>query len=197
MTSTFLTLLLLLAVPAARAGEAAQAAPDAPPNLVVLGLKSERRLDPSPRAGGTDPRASRTASDPDALNNPGGIQTSATSPFPPYVYQYSVEVRNDSARAIKWVMWDYVVSAPGGGGVSDRHRFVSAETIAPAKKKTLSGRTHAAPSRVVSAGASGKGGGAAYEARVEFRCVKYEDGTWWHHPSFEESLCAESEKRGK
>jgi hypothetical protein len=78
-----------------------------------------------------------------------------------------------------------------------RHKFVSFEKIDPAKRKTLRGRTRSLPSRVVSAERLGKDKRSAYEEHVEFRCVAYDDGTWWHHRSMQESECVEAEKRGK
>jgi hypothetical protein len=171
---------------------------DAPPSLVILKLKWERQLDHSPDAGRpAHDGGPSAASDPDALNNPGGLQTTGRSPFLPYIYQYSVEVRNDHAKKIRWLSWDYVLSDPRSKRELGRHKFVSSEKIGPAKRKTLSGRTRATPLQVVSAERLGKDKGSVYEERVEFRCVSYDDGTWWHHPSMQESECVEAEKRGK
>lgn len=178
-------------------GQERSTAPPQPPGLVILKLKWERQLDPSPRPPRPAHDASRSASDPDALNNPGGLQTTGRSPFPPYIYQYSVEVRNDRAQSIRWVSWEYVLSEPGSKREMGRHKFVSSEKIGPAKMKTLRGRTHSLPTRVVSAGSLGKGKEPAYAEHVEFRCVAYDDGNWWHHPSLQESECVEMEKRGK
>jgi hypothetical protein len=49
----------------------------------------------------------------------------------------------------------------------------------------------------VSAERAGKDKEPPYDESVEFRCVAYDDGTWWHHPSMQESECVEMEKRGK
>jgi hypothetical protein len=179
------------------AQEPAVTRPDGPPGLAVVKLKWERRLDVS--RGGSRPAqdVSRAASDPDALNNPGGLPTAARGPFPPYLYVYSVEVRNDGAKRIRWVSWAYVLAEPGGRRELGRHEFASVEKIDPGKRKRLSGRTRSAPSRVVSADALAKGKAAARVERVEFRCVAYDDGTWWHGPLTSESECAEAEKRAK
>ena len=172
---------------------------DSPPGLVVLKLKWERQIVAPANLDRPVSDASRSASDPDALNNPGGLPTRSKSPFArlPFLYLYSVEVRNDGAKKIRWASWEYVLSDPGSKKEMGRHKFASSEKIDTAKKKTLRGRTQAPPSRTVSAEGLGKDKGSPYDERVEFRCVKYDDGTWWHHPSVQESDCVEAEKRAK
>lgn len=169
----------------------------APPGLAVVKLKWERRLDVSRDGSRPATSGGRTASDPDALNNPIELPTTRRGPFPPYVYQYTVEVRNDGAKKIRWLSWAYVLSGPGGRRELGRHEFASAEKIEPGRQKRLSGRTRSAPSQVVSAEELAKGKAEAHEERVEFRCVAYDDGTWWHGPSTSEAACAEAEKRAK
>jgi hypothetical protein len=191
-------LLTLTACACVCAAQGSPARQDAPHGLAVLRLKWERRLDVS-HDGSRPARGARpVASDPDVLSDPGGLQATASrSPFPPYVYEYSVEVRNDGAKKIRWLSWAYVLSEPGGRRELGRHEFVSREKIDPGRTKTLHGRTRSTPSRVVSVERLAKGKGAAHEERVEFRCVAYDDGTWWHRPSVSESYCAEAEKRRK
>jgi hypothetical protein len=190
-------LLTLLVCPCVCGAQEAPVRPDAPPGLVVLKLKWERRLDPAPNSPRSSHDPSRTATDPDALNNPGGLPTASTSPFPPYVYEYSVEVRNDFAKKIRWLSWVYLLSEPGTRKELGRHEFVTFKKIAPGGKTTLSGRKRSSPSRVISAENLKKKNGPAYEERVEFRCVAYDDGTFWRQPSMPESECAETERRSK
>ena len=191
-------LLTLLAGACVCAAQVPSARQDAPPHgLAVVKLKWERRLDVSHKSPAPPPRAGRTASDPDALNNPGELPTRGRSPFPPYVYQYAVEVRNDGAKKIRWISWDYVLGEPGGRRELGRHAFTSAEKIDPGKTKTLRGTTRSAPSQVVSAETLAKGKETEHEERAEFRCVAYDDGTWWHRPSLSEAECVEAEKRAK
>jgi hypothetical protein len=170
---------------------------DAPPALVILKLKWGRQLDPWRDADRAAGDTSRTVSEPDALNNPGGLQTTSRSPFSPYVYLYSVEVRNDHAKKIRWLSWEFILTDPGSKRELGRQEFVSPLGIGTAKRKTLRGRTRTPPSLVVSAERLGKGKEPTYEGHVEFRCVAYDDGTWWHRPSVQESECVETEKRGK
>jgi hypothetical protein len=181
--------LLTLAVGAGLCG-AAQVAParqDAPPHgLVVLKLKTERRLDVSHSGSRTDGSLRRTVSEPDAVNNPVEIPTTRRSQSPQRVSEYAVEVRNDGAKKIAWLSWNYVLREPGGRRESGRWEFVSPEKIGPGKTKTLRGRTRSADAPVK---------GASQEERVEIRCVAYEDGTRWRNPAVPESECAEAERR--
>jgi hypothetical protein len=195
---TLRTLMTFLACAGVCAAQEVAARRDAPPGIVILKLKWERHLDPSPAAARPAPDASRSAvSEPDALSNPGGLQTAGRSPFPPYIYQYSVEVRNDDAKRIRWLSWEYVLNDPGSKRELGRHEFASSEKIGSAQRKTLRGRTRSAPSQVVSAERLGKDKVSIYEDHVEFRCVAYDDGTWWHNSLTQESDCVEAEKRAK
>ncbi|MCA1634121.1 MAG: hypothetical protein LC802_10505 [Acidobacteria bacterium] len=190
-------LLTFLACAGVCAAQGAPARAGAPPSLVVLKLKWERQIDRSPVARPARNTGGSVVSDPDALNNPAGLRTTGWNPFPPYVYIYSVEVRNDHLKQIRWVSWEYVLTDPVSKRELGRHEFFSSEKIGAGKRKTLQGRTRSTPSRVVDAEGLGKGKGTLHEEHVEFRCVGYDDRTWWHHPSSQESECVEAEKRGK
>jgi hypothetical protein len=190
-------LLALLAWQGVCAAQEAPAQPDGPPGLVVLKVKWERKLDAAANIPKPNQDLSRTASDPDALNNDGGLPTAGRSAHPPYVYEYSVEVRNDFGKKIKWQSWVYLLSDPSTRKELGRHEFVTFDKIAPGEKKTLHGRKRSSPSRLISADDLKKKNGPAYDERVEFRCVAYDDGTFWHRASMQESECAETEKRGK
>lgn len=187
-------LLTLLVCPWVCSAQETPAAQDAPPGLIVLKVKWERQLDPSPNRSSPEP--GRNATERDALNNSGGMQTADTHVFPPYIYEYSVEVRNDFTKKIKWSSWVYVLSDQSKKEVG-RHEFVTFDKIAPGEKRTLRGRKRASPSRTVSTENLKKKNGPTYEERVEFRCVAYDDGTFWHRLSMTESDCAETERRSK
>ena len=190
-------LLTLLAWPVVCAAQEGPAQADAPPGLVVLKVKWERKLDATANIPKPNQDLSRTASDPDALNNDGGLPTAGRSAHPPYVYEYSVEVRNDFGKKIKWLSWVYLLSDPSTRKELGRHEFVTFDKIAPGEKKTLRGRKRSSPSRLISADDLKKKNGPAYEDRVEFRCVAYDDGTVWRRPSITESECDETEMRRK
>jgi hypothetical protein len=157
---------------------------DSPPGLVVLKVKYERYRE--------DRDVRSTSSDPGALENTGVMPTGKTPII--YMYQYSVQLRNDSSKNIKWLYWAHIVSDAGSKLQLDRQEFVSFEKIAANQKETLLGRkrfSHIADYE------ARKKDGPRLEERVEFICVGYADGTLWHTPAMSESDCREVEKRRK
>jgi hypothetical protein len=159
---------------------------ESPAGLSVLKVKRERR-----REQPTDVR--HTATDPDALNNTGIMPSGGGGQFPTFVYEYSAEIRNDSAKAIKWLSCVYRSFDPQDKQQTDRQDIVSFDKISPGKKTTVTSRKRI--------GSMQPGGdarkGAPLEERVELRCVGYDDGTLWHAPQLSESQCRDTEKRGK
>jgi len=188
--------LWVFAGPGLAAAQAPTDQPDAPPGLVVLRVKWERRLETAADASRSSQNLGRTASDPDALNND-GLPTASKSTFQPYIYEYSVEVRNDLAKKIKSLTWVYILTDITNKNELGRHEFVSIEKIGPGEKKTLYGRKRSAPSQLVRVENLKKKKEPIYEERVEFRCVTYDDCTFWHRPSIPESECAPTRQRNK
>ena len=170
----------------------AQEAPqgdDSPPGVVVLKVKRERR-----REQPSDVR--HTATDPDALNNGGIMPSGGGSNFQTFAYEYSVEIRNDSPKGIRWLGWIYVVTDPDNKQELDRQEFTSFDKIAIGQKKTANGRKRIPPMHPGS-GAPKKKNGSPLDERVQFVCVGYDDGALWHPSFIPESHCREAEKRGK
>ena len=161
---------------------------DAPPGLVIVKLKRERRLEQND--------VKHTSTDPDALNN-GGMMPTSASPFPSYVYEYSVEIRNDLPNKIRWLSWTYSLRDPDSKQELDRQEFVTFERISPGQRKTLQGRKRISQAQLASTENRKKKNGSPFEERVEFICVAYEGGTFWHRSFMSESQCADTEKRGK
>jgi hypothetical protein len=164
----------------------AQAVPnqsDSPTGLVVLKVKYERHRE--------DRDVRSTSSDPGALENTGIMPTGKTPTI--YVYEYSVQVRNDSGKNIKWLYWAHIISNADSKAQLDRQEFISFDKISANQKETLLGRkrfSHAADYE-----ASKKG--PRLEEAVEFMCVGYGDGSLWHAISISESDCRDAEKRRK
>jgi hypothetical protein len=182
-------LLMIFACVSLCAAQEATQRDDSPPNLVILKLKRERR-----REQQSDVR--HTATDPDALNNTGIMPSGRDSQFPTFVYEYSVEIRNDSPKGIKWLSWVYVLSDPDNKQELDRREVVSLEKISPGQKKTVYGTKRLSPSPAGTDDRKRKNG-PPLEERVEFICVAYDDGTLWHPPFISESQCREAGKSGK
>ncbi|HYX29154.1 MAG TPA: hypothetical protein VE863_11350 [Pyrinomonadaceae bacterium] len=159
--------------------------PDVPPGLVVVKVKRERHRE--------DHDVTSTSTDPTAMQNTGVMPGKGGSPTE-YVYEYWLDLRNDSANKIRWLSWRYVLSDPTSKQELDRAEFVSFDKISAAQKKTVVGRK-----RFTLAGSADpkKKDPAPLDERVEFLCVGYDDGSLWHAPSVSEAQCRETDKRGK
>ena len=159
---------------------------DSPSGLVVLKVKRERhREDHDVKVSATDPNLSQST---------GIMPTGATPTI--YVYEYWLDMRNDSTKKVIWFNWVYVLTDQVSKQELDREEFVTFEKISAAQKKTLVGRKRFPPTDPAS-DTFKKKNGPAVDERVEFICVAYEDGTLWHSPQIPESQCREAEKRGK
>lgn len=158
--------------------------PESPPGLVVLKVKYARHRD--------DHNVQSTSTDPGAFENTGIMPTGKTPTI--YLYEYSVQLRNDLPRNIKWLYWAHLISDANSKLQLDRQEFVSFEKISANQKETIVGTkkfSHVADYE------TRKKTDPRPEERVEFICIGYDDGTLWHAPSVSQSRCLEVEKRRK
>jgi hypothetical protein len=91
-----------------------------------------------------------------------------------YVFKYSarVTVRNDGARAIKAVEWDYLFDDPEGGKELKRYRFQTKQKIAPGSTQMLMKEAFIQPEESTSHINTGK-------QKVQIKRVEFADGTIW------------------
>jgi hypothetical protein len=197
--------LCLFCTCAARAQESR--ADHAPPAVSIIKFKWSREIQPFRQY--RDLTAGASARNyPDGIFAAGNPYPSTTgsrpytvpSPFPPsgrfsYIYIYSTKIMNSSAKAIKAVAWDYVLSNPGNNEELKRHKFYSYEKIGAYEKVTLRGNSSAPPSNVVTLEGLGKDEHAPYEEHVELRCVFYADGTTWKNAAASELECVSLKER--
>lgn len=101
-------------------------------------------------------------------------------PAPPrYAFHYKASVRNDGAKVIKEIDWDYVFSDAATGQELDRREFTGVEKINPGKVKELSFIVPTPPTKTISAHAlDRKERDGLVESVVVVR-VLYADGTVW------------------
>lgn len=97
----------------------------------------------------------------------------------PAVYSYRLTVRNNGAKAVREVDWDYVFLSAETGEELGRNQFTSTEKVRPGKQKELTILTHEPPTRKVGARDLGRGERAGLAERVILVRVLYEDGTVW------------------
>ena len=160
---------------------------DSPSGLVVLKVKRERHRE--------DHDVRVTATDPTLTQSTGIMPTGATPTI--YLYEYWLDMRNDSSKKVTWFNWVYVLTDQNSKQELDRQEFVTFEKIPAAQKKTVVGRKRFPPAGPGGPDDLKKKNGPTVDERVEFICVVYEDGTLWHSPLISETHCREAGKSGK
>ena len=98
---------------------------------------------------------------------------------PRFNYAYEVVVRNDSAKKIREVDWDYVFLAAGTEEELGRRQFTSEEKIAEGKTKKLLIRVSTPPAYTIRANQTGKKESAAFTEKIDIVRIVYDDGTEW------------------
>jgi hypothetical protein len=93
-------------------------------------------------------------------------------------FQYHVSVRNNAAKTVREVEWEYLFLNPSDGTVAARHSFRSASKIKPGKVKELAGFSVEPPTYVV-ASKPDAAGEEAYNflERVAVRAIVFDDGS--------------------
>ena len=97
-------------------------------------------------------------------------------------YRYTVKLRNNGARTIKSIDWDYVFIDQTSRAEVARHEFTSDETIKPGKSKEFSVLYLVPPVKTVSAKMLGGKKPLPYEERVVLVRIRYSDGSAWERP---------------
>ncbi|HEY0170825.1 MAG TPA: hypothetical protein VGB98_07370 [Pyrinomonadaceae bacterium] len=96
-----------------------------------------------------------------------------------YGFLYKFTLRNDGARPVKAVEWDYVFTDAATGQELGRRRFAGGEKIGPGKKKEFAFFIPAPPTRTISADALDRKERVGLAEEVVVIGVLYEDGTVW------------------
>jgi hypothetical protein len=138
--------------------------------------RNEKRIADAKRGGnGSDlSRAERDAKTDAALtaqihkNKPGRYQ-----------FLYSVRVRNDGAKMIKAIDWDYVFFDLHNQSELGRRQFRTEEKIAPGKSKDLKSFMRTPPTQTVSIHSLVKNERANLGEQVVIVRVEYLDGSVW------------------
>jgi hypothetical protein len=159
-----------------------------PHGLVTLKLTWSREISP-PRA--VVPRRDEV-SGPAHPNNPyddpvdklRAQSPAPSSPLPvqgrlPYLYVYSLKVRNEGGKKIRGVFWEYVATDRDSGAELNRRRFISLQEVGPAEVATLRAEYPSPPTYLVTPGGLGKDERSPFTSSAEIRCVLYADATVW------------------
>jgi len=97
-------------------------------------------------------------------------------------YRYKVSLRNEGAKIIKSIDWDYYFLDPATNQELSRHQFTSDETIKPGKSKDISVLYLKPPVKTLNAQSLGKKETAALKAQVVVVRLQFSDGSIWQRP---------------
>jgi uncharacterized cupredoxin-like copper-binding protein len=99
-----------------------------------------------------------------------------------YVFMYKVSLRNDAAKAIRAIDWDYVFFEKGTPREVGRLQFTSEQKIAPGKSKELTVVARQPPAQTVSVQVLNEKERDALDERIDIVRVEYADGSVWKRP---------------
>jgi hypothetical protein len=137
--------------------------------------RNEKRIDDAKRGGGQEvDRIRREARADSAL-----LEIARQKGPPRYGFRYKLSVRNDGAKAVKELDWDYVFTDAATGDELGRHKFTSEGRISPGKAREFSFFIPNPPTLRVSAYALDKSERAGLGEQVVLVRILYEDGTIW------------------
>jgi len=112
-------------------------------------------------------------------------------------FLYSVEVKNESARSIRAVLWDYIVTDSNTREELGLHEFVSFEKVARNGSKALTAKSRLSPSRIVTVQDSPPVVNSTVVEHVILRCVLFDDESMWEQPSTLPGTCDALRQRAK
>jgi hypothetical protein len=140
--------------------------------------RNEKRIDDAKRGGSPDvDRIKREARADSAI-----LQTARLKGPPRYGFRYKLSVRNEGAKAVREIDWDYVFNDAATHEELGRHQFTSDGRVGPGKGREFSFFVPTPPALRVSAYDLGRKERDGLEERVVVVRVLYEDGTEWRRP---------------
>jgi hypothetical protein len=98
-------------------------------------------------------------------------------PSPTYVYR--AKVKNNGAKTIKTIFWEYVFIDPNTGQQVGNKKTTSSVKLAPGKSRELIAHFASKPTHVVNIEQSGKKLKDQFTETVIIRRIEYADGSVW------------------
>jgi hypothetical protein len=142
-------------------------------------VRSERRVLEA-KAGGNQIEVNKAERE--ARADAANVERLRAKPPARYGFLYKLTVRNDGARAVTAVDWDYVFTDAATREELGRHRFASEERIAPGRKKEFAFFVPSPPTQTISADALNRREREGLAEGVVLVRVLYEDGAVWRRP---------------
>jgi hypothetical protein len=102
-------------------------------------------------------------------------------------YLYVAEIKNTGDKAIRSVVWEYLVFDTQSHTQVGRHRFVHATKIRPGKSTSLVGYSTTPAVGILSVSKSDKQQRNQYSEQVLISRIEFDDGTFWQRPVNEQN----------
>jgi hypothetical protein len=188
-----LPVIIICLIGAVTASAQAGASTRPPHGLVILKLTWSRETSfaasrPPANEVSLPPRRDNPNADPiDKLR--GATSVSRREPGHPF-YVYSLKVRNESAKNVRGVYWDYVASDRDSGAELNRRPSIHIQKVGRGEVATLRTEYPSPPTNVVTPGGLEKDERSPFTSSADIRCVLYDDGTTWQAEGGEKQ-CAE------
>lgn len=100
-------------------------------------------------------------------------------PGPLITYIYTVQFRNNAAKEIRAITWEYVFSAADTGKEVGRRRFVSRSALRPGRSASVTLRSPTPPTGTIDAASTGTQPGSKFTERINVVSVEFADGSKW------------------
>jgi hypothetical protein len=94
-------------------------------------------------------------------------------------YIYEAKIRNEGAKTIKSIVWEYLIYDPQTVTLVGRHTFLDELRLRPGKAVNLVAFTASPPNMILQADKQGKSSDHKYEESVIISRIEFEDGTSW------------------
>ena len=140
--------------------------------------RNEKRIDDAKRGGGADVDRIRREANTDAAI----VQKLHQQTPSRYYFQYKVAFRNDGAKTIKAIDWDYVFFDGETHNELGRHQFTSERKILSGKNVEITFMIGTPPTRTISVNALNKKERVGLGESVEIVGIEYADGSSWRRP---------------
>ena len=95
------------------------------------------------------------------------------------LHVYEMKLRNDTAKGIRKLTWDYVFLEPGTETELGRRRFISKVNISAGGTANVVVRAAAAPTGTIDARRAGKKPQDQYSEKIVIQRIEFVDGSVW------------------
>ena len=117
----------------------------------------------------------------EAMPIPGRTRLGSITGIDPY-YVYRIKIRNDGAKTITRIYWEYQFVDPGTQQLMGTRRFFSKLKLKPGESRRIAAFSRRQPAVLVSANQLDKKYQDQFEEKLIIHRIHYSDGTAWQRP---------------